>query len=83
MARRTTLERLGAAVKKLRKAAGLTQQQLAEQASLAVESVSRLEGGKLNVSVIVADRGSCRPWGAHVGPVRGDSGSRAESAASG
>lgn len=54
---RSVSSRLGKVVRALRTQNGLTQAQLAERAGLAVESVSRLETGRLaNATVDVLDR---------------------------
>jgi transcriptional regulator with XRE-family HTH domain len=57
MAQGSATQRLGAAIRGHRKRAGMTQEQLAELAGLAVESVSRMETGRLkNITIDVADR---------------------------
>ncbi len=57
MAHGSVSTRLGKTVRKLRTASGMTQAQLAERAGLAVESVSRLETGRLtNLTIDVAER---------------------------
>lgn len=55
--RRSVVSQFGKRVRALRKAAGLTQPELAERADLAVETVSRLETGSWpNTTVEVAER---------------------------
>lgn len=48
---RPLLKTLGANVRASRTEQGLTQEQLADRTGMAAESVSRLEGGRLNISV--------------------------------
>ncbi len=50
MSRDAGLVELGATVRSLRKARELTQAQLADAAGLTAETLSRIEGGKLNVT---------------------------------
>ncbi|HEY3495927.1 MAG TPA: helix-turn-helix domain-containing protein [Polyangiaceae bacterium] len=51
------LRDFGAEVRARRKAQGLTQANLAEAAGIAVETVSRIEGGRLaSLSLVLADR---------------------------
>jgi transcriptional regulator with XRE-family HTH domain len=51
------LSGLGAAVRERRKERGLTQAQVAESAGIAVETVSRIEGGRLaSLSLVLASR---------------------------
>jgi transcriptional regulator with XRE-family HTH domain len=54
--RATILKRIGAAVRELRTRQGLTQAALAERADLVVETVSRLEAGKVNLTVEAVER---------------------------
>jgi transcriptional regulator with XRE-family HTH domain len=51
------LSGFGAAVRQRRKERGLTQAQVAESAGIAVETVSRIEGGRLaSLSLVLASR---------------------------
>jgi transcriptional regulator with XRE-family HTH domain len=51
------LSGFGAAVRERRKERGLTQAQVAESAGIAVETVSRIEGGRLaSLSLVLASR---------------------------
>lgn len=51
------LRDFGAEVRERRKQRGLTQAELAEAAGIAVETVSRIEGGRLaSLSLVLADR---------------------------
>ena len=57
MARRSVLDGFGQRLRTLRRAAELTQSDLAERASLAVETISRLETGKWpNTTIEVVER---------------------------
>lgn len=49
--RSTTLRSIGRAVRSSRASAGLTQAMLAERASLATETISRIEAGGMNISI--------------------------------
>ncbi len=52
MASHPTLVRLGRAIRRLRAENGVTQALLAEKAELAAETISRLEGGTVDISVL-------------------------------
>jgi transcriptional regulator with XRE-family HTH domain len=51
-----TLVRVGRAIQRLRTEAQITQAKVAERADLAVETVSRLESGKVDISILRLER---------------------------
>ena len=56
MASHPTLVRLGRAIRRVREESGVTQALLAEKAELASETISRLEGGAVDISILRLER---------------------------
>lgn len=56
MARSSTLKKVGEAVRAARNGRGLTQAVVAERAELAVETISRIESGDVNISIVALDK---------------------------